>query len=149
MKRLAPLAILLAVGCSDPVEPPPPPPPFVVTITDNQRVQGTRGTDESGVPNLECSFQIDAAATGGKSGTYATWIGAGLAWRREDGRTHNTELTALEITDYFGSDRIMSGSDYQARRRASWTAPFRLHYTFRYLMPSGETRSHDYYMYCD
>ena len=109
MRRFAPLLLLAVFSCGggDPFTPELPT-PFDLTLTGPASGNGI--IDAEG--NRFCRFQLTAIATGGAEGTYALWTEGEIQWYHLGvaGSTWTTNWDQEEMVNYWGSDRVTSGS---------------------------------------
>lgn len=142
MRYAAVVWLLLIVGCGDdPVEPEPE--PFAVVFSDSIR------SVETTTEEVRCRFTLRAQATGGVTGDFARWTSGTGQWIDvATAQRRDFELTAADLLDYFGADRIRAGERLEATRIGSWDRPFNLLYTIRTEMPDGSLRSSDIWVYC-
>ncbi len=137
------LLLLAVVACgSDPLEPQP---PFRVSFSEEVESKGFN----SQTMRHECEFSITATATGGVTGDFARWEGYDGEYRFPDGTTLTFFATPSEAINFWGSDRIATGTTQRVPRIA-WDSSetFRLIYSFRFRLPSGEQRSENVFVDC-
>ena len=148
MKRA--LFVLILMGCggdtvgpssSSPPPPPPPPPPPAPFQLAFSAVVNSKGFNL--VTNREeCRYSVTAVASGDSSGEHALWNAYDWEFRYPDGTVQTIVATQSESVDFWGSDRLNTGSS-QTANRIAWhpTTTFTLFYTFRYTLMTGEQRS--------
>lgn len=123
-------------------------PAFAVWVTVSDTRTGTSST-VGGVLRYTCSFFILAGATGGAPGDYAAWSYADLLYTlTSSGATSRSTVAQADLVTWFGSDRITASSPVTADRYAYWSGPFSLLVTLHYVMPSGESRASNFWLYC-
>ncbi len=90
----------------------------------------------------ECLYTVTGVASGGSSGEFLLWNTHDWQFRHPDGTVQTILATQSESVDFWGSDRLITGSSRTANRIA-WhpTKKFTLFYTFRYLLTTGEQRT--------
>lgn len=147
MRYLTVFAMLAGLsGCGG--DGPTAPAPLVVTISADQRATGYPRM-VNGQSQYACDFQVTAKASGGAAGAFAVWSwGTGEYTLNSSGARSSFTMLTSDLVEWFGSDRITASAS-TASRWAAWSGPFRLVITFRYIMPDGETRAHNYFLYCD
>ena len=140
------LFVLILMGCSDsagpssqdPPPPPPPPAPFLLAFSGAVTSKGFNATTN----REECRYTVTAAASGGSAAEFALWSSYDWQFRHPDGTVQTIVATQSETVDFWGSDRLITGSSRTASRIA-WhpTKKFTLFYTFRYTLITGEQRT--------
>jgi len=121
-------------------------PPLTVSITGSPRLRGVSKPNGS----YECLYEIRATGVGGLPEQFATWDGGRLDWRlNATGAVETDNLSAGQVTEYFGSNRVQSGSTVGSSAYASWSGPFSIIHTLRFLLPTGEIRTGSYTLFCD
>ncbi len=112
--------------------------PFLLTITLPRQVHGAINDDG----DYQCNYTVTAAAVGGETGTFAYWNNVTLDWSRSDGAKFTHLLFESDLTDWFGSDRVVSGRTQTANRRSRWSDAYDITFQFRYrVCPPGTTGS--------
>ncbi|HEX7051678.1 MAG TPA: hypothetical protein VF188_15850 [Longimicrobiales bacterium] len=88
-----------------------------------------------------CEYTVTARAIGGETGEYAAWLDGVLQWVKDDEVVDTDPLSEQDVIDFWGSDRIEAGETQAASYYTAWTGEFRLFFTFRFELPSGELGS--------
>ncbi len=115
-----------------------PPAAFQVAISAVVTSKGFNATTN----REECRYTVTAVASGGSSAEYALWTTYDWEFRHPDGTVQTINATQSETVDFWGSDRLVTGTSRTANRIA-WhpSKKFTLFYTFRYLLTTGEQRT--------
>lgn len=134
MKRA--LFVLVLVGCGgDLVEPPP---PFRIAFSQEVTSKGFNAQ----LQREQCNYTVTAVASGGVVGDFALWGPIDIESRFADGTIETFPIGQTEPVDFWGSDRIVTGSSVERSRFAFHsTKTFTLFHTFRYSLATGEQRS--------
>jgi len=141
MRHLLLALLFFSVACSNSSEPPP---PFTVTFSDVTRSTGLNPDTQ----RHECRFDLTATASGGRTQDFALWLASQGEFRLNDGTEFEFDLDVVDVLDYWGSDRIVTGETQVAPRAADASEPFDLAYTFRYQDPDGRFLSEFVFVDC-
>jgi hypothetical protein len=136
------LLSIIALGCSDATEPEPD--PFDVAFTHTVSSTGWN----SQTSRHECQYTLTARASGGEADAYAGWLVSEWQFWFDNGTRSTYTLDLVDMLDYWGSDRIVTGETQRAHRIAWSSVPFELAYTFRYLDPDGRFVSKPVFLDC-
>lgn len=117
---------------------------FDITFSDSVKTK----VFNSATGKNECRYAVSATATGGAPGVFALWINYDVEFRYSDGSRLLFEANLADAIDFWGSDRIITGSIQTANRIAMSARIFDLVYTFRYSLASGEQRSTPVFIDC-
>lgn len=152
MKPIIVFVALVVLACGkDPSEPPPPPPALALHFSaETFQTTGERDTYPNGSPRVKCSWRLDVSTSGGKTGEFAQWVnGRSTFTLTATGETSNNDITAADMIDIWGSDRVNVGGAASANRVSWWRGPFVVHYLFVYRLPTGEQKGQDYWLTCN
>ncbi len=129
------LFVLILVGCGgDLVEPPT---PFLVAFSQSVTSKGF----DTQLQREQCNYTVTAVASGGEVGDFALWGSIVIEFRFADGTIETPFVEQTEPVDFWGSDRIVTGSSVERSRFAFSSKTFTLFHTFRYSLATGEQRS--------
>ncbi len=146
MKRA--LFVLILMGCSDSTEPDPPPPPpppppapapFQVAIS---AVVTSKGFNIE-TNREECLYSVTGVASGGSSGEFVLWNTHDWQFRHPDGTVQTILATQSESVDFWGSDRLITGSSRTANRIA-WHPTKKIHPVLHVSVPPHDGRAADW-----
>lgn len=127
MRALACLiSSVVLLGCDSPTEPPD---PLSVNFAQSVSQKGWNAQTS----RHECHYVLTATASGGRSGAYALWVDSEVQFRYPNGAVQTFQLSAVDMLDYWGSERIMKDETQMANRIAWATSGFELFYTLRYV----------------
>ncbi len=142
MERIALLAVLFTTGCGgdSPTESVTESvvTPFAVNITASLTSESFNEVTN----RFECQYILAATATGGQTGDNAAWTSGEVEIRLDSGTTQTFILSSVDMQDFWGSDRLASGTTQTATRFAFHPAGvFAMAHTFRLTFPDGSDRS--------
>ena len=145
MPRFAIFALFLALAGCGSTEPRS----FTITVSGPDALVGSRSQSPSGYYNLlDCTWNVTIAARGGQPDDVALIIGARLD-AVAPGYHQTYEYDAYSLGSLFGTDHIATG---ETLTPAPWSVgsdvpaasgtyrPFTATVTYRFVMPSGETK---------
>lgn len=139
--------VLLMAACGGATEPTPP--PLALTLSSDMTVTGTRTAQPDGSTLILCPFQITATVTGGRAGDAVIWDGGqDVNYDATGAELNIVPFAQTDLVNWFGSDRIVTGSSVTARLHMQWTAPFSSVQTYRYHLPTGEERAATWRLTC-
>ena len=129
------LFVLILVGCGgDLMEPST---PFLVAFSQSVTSKGF----DAQLQREQCNYTFTAVASGGEVGDFALWGAIDIEFRFADGTIETPFVEQTEPVDFWGSDRIVTGSSVERSRFAFSSKTFTLFHTFRYSLATGEQRS--------
>jgi hypothetical protein len=112
--------------------------PFEIAISGNT---SSYYLDDSS-QRWRCHFGVTTTATGGRTSDFASWTSGEIQYRYAAGSSSTVALTATDLLDWFGSDRLVSGETKTAYRVGSFSSALsRMDITLRATLPDRSLRS--------
>lgn len=139
MRHLGKMALLLLLALPACEELIGPSEPFSLTVTTEVVTPG-HGVLVNGALSYGCTFKFNLSTAGGASNEGAAWTTSQIDYRlTSNGTLFSRILFTEELQDWFGSNVVLSGSQRSATRGFSWTGPFTLAVSFRYVSNLGNS----------